>query len=117
MGCFNSKNKKLILDLKIIQLYKLYNDMSDMYDKYEIYINNKKCRILALAKYIHDDSTHFFLNTTNNIFIIIKFMKNSRVSVHKGSVIELYNEELSPEIYEKYIEEMTNIEKMWKFFY
>jgi hypothetical protein len=117
MGCFNSKNKKLIVDLKIIQLYKLYNDMSDMYDSYEIHINNKKCRILGLAKYVQDDSTHFFLNTTNNIFIIIKFMQNSRVSVHKGSVIELYNEELSPEIYDKYIQEMIKIEKMWKFFY
>ena len=122
MGCFNSKNKKLIVDLEIIKLYKLQNHVYDKYDKYdkydtyEIYINNKQFKLLCLAKYVHHDSIHFFLNTTNNIFIIIKFMENFRVSVHRGSSIELYNGILSCNQYDKYIEEMTNIEKMWQYF-
>ena len=113
MGCFNSKNGKLIVDLEIIKLYKLQNHV---YDTYEIYINNKRFKLLCLAKYVHHDSIQFFLNTTTNIFIIIKFMKNFRVSVHKGSAIELYNGKLSCEQYNKYIEEMEKIDKMWQYF-
>lgn len=113
MGCFNSKNRKLVVDLEIIKLYKLQNDI---YNTYEIYINNKRFEVLCLSKYTHHDSIQFFLNTTTNIFIIIKFMENFRVSVHRGSAIELYNGQLSCEQYDKYIEEMTNIDKRWEYF-
>lgn len=116
MGCFNSTNRKLTVDLEIFKLYTVHNDVYDVYDTYEINIKNKRFKVLGLAKYIYDDTIQFFLNTTTNIFIIIKFMENSRVSVHRGTAIELYTTQLSSEKYEKYIQEMSKIEKMWNYF-